>query len=136
VLSTARGQSGGPYVLESITIDSGGQSFSATAPYELGVTIGQPEAFLSATNPYEFRGGFWNTAGACECRLFGDLVEPFCKVDLADILRSLDAFSAEFPPPEADVFPCGGDIVVDVQDILAVIDAFSDDFQCEHPCAP
>lgn len=56
------------------TVDGGGQTFSTGGAFELGGTIGQPDAqvapvMIGAT--FELTGGFWPVAQVCWCP--GDL---------------------------------------------------------------
>jgi hypothetical protein len=54
------------------TIDGGGQTFSAGGSFELGGTIGQPDAGLAMTGgTFQLTGGFWPVANVCYC--LGDL---------------------------------------------------------------
>ncbi|MCC6190695.1 MAG: hypothetical protein IT318_16825 [Anaerolineales bacterium] len=67
VLAAPEGSSGGPYVLDWWTVDSGGGT-STGGIYSLQGTIGQPEAGRAACGPYRIGGGFWASpgrAGAC-----------------------------------------------------------------------
>ena len=58
------------YSISWYTIDGGGQMYSTGGGYELGGTIGQPDAGPAAgplTNPpYSLVGGFW-PAAVCGC---------------------------------------------------------------------
>ncbi len=60
-------QSGGGYDLTWNTIDNGGATFATGGGYELGGTIGQPDAGSSTgespTRPYTLWGGFWPGGG-------------------------------------------------------------------------
>ena len=47
------------YDLSWYTIDGGGQRGSTSAHYELGGTIGQPDAGLMLSTDYALGGGFW-----------------------------------------------------------------------------
>jgi hypothetical protein len=64
VISSAYGQSGGPYVLEWSTIDGGGGT-SSGGEYVLSGTAGQPDAGEMTGGQYEVSGGFW--PGGPEC---------------------------------------------------------------------
>jgi len=55
-------QAGGGYDLTWSTIDGGGATFSASGGYELGGTIGQPDAGVLSGGSYTLRGGFWSAA--------------------------------------------------------------------------
>lgn len=55
----ARAQSGGAYDLRHNTVDGGGATFSSSAAYSLGGTIGQPDAGRLSGGSYSLSGGFW-----------------------------------------------------------------------------
>ena len=57
--STAHAQTGNGYDLTWSTIDGGGETFSTGGDYELGSTIGQPDAGEVAGGEYVLTGGFW-----------------------------------------------------------------------------
>jgi len=63
VTSVALAQEGGPYDLSWSTVDSGGQTFSSGGAYELGGTIGQPDAGCMEGGAYRLCGGFWPGSG-------------------------------------------------------------------------
>ncbi len=60
--TTTHAQSGGAYELTWSTIDGGGATFSTGASYELGGTIGQPDAGTMSGETYSLGGGFWGFA--------------------------------------------------------------------------
>lgn len=63
-----------PIELPWYTVDAGGQTFSTGGSFELGGTIGQPDARnapVMAGGAFELTGGFWPVAQACFC--LGDL---------------------------------------------------------------
>jgi len=64
VISSASGQSGGPYILEWSTIDGGG-GICAGGQYSLSGTIGQPDADWTSGGGYEVLGGFWPGGPLC-----------------------------------------------------------------------
>jgi hypothetical protein len=55
-------QTGSGYDLSWSTIDGGGASASTGNGYELGGTIGQPDAGMLNGGGYELSGGFWINA--------------------------------------------------------------------------
>jgi hypothetical protein len=61
--SVALAQEGGPYDLSWSTVDGGGQTFSSGGAYELGGTIGQPDAGCMEGGSYSLCGGFWPGSG-------------------------------------------------------------------------
>ena len=63
VTSVALAQGGGPYDLSWSTVDGGGYTFSMGGVYELGGTIGQPDAGCMEGGDYTLCGGFWPGSG-------------------------------------------------------------------------
>ena len=61
--SVALAQGGGPYDLSWSTVDGGGHTFSTGGAYELGGTIGQPDAGCLEGGTYALCGGFWPGSG-------------------------------------------------------------------------
>lgn len=57
--ANATAQAGGIYELTWSTIDGGGATFSTGGVYELGGTIGQPDAGNHTGGNYALAGGFW-----------------------------------------------------------------------------
>ncbi len=111
----ANAQSGGPYDLSWWTIDGGGITFATGGAYNLGGTIGQPDASNAlAGGPYSLTGGFW-FAPAC-IATNGDVDGNGC-VDDADLLTVLFNFGASGLNP-ADV---NCDALVDDADLLIVL---------------
>ena len=53
----ARAQGG--YDLSWWTVDGGGYTYSAGSGYEMGGTVGQPDAGVLAGGGYSLGGGFW-----------------------------------------------------------------------------
>jgi len=84
--------------------------------------------------------------GCGPCHLFGDPVEPFCAIDVDDIVYLLNAFSDADPCtnyPGANIVPCPDDCgtggTTDVDDIIAVLGAFAGDpvpDGCANACPP
>jgi len=69
LVTVTLGQSGGGYDLTWSTIDGGGAT-STGGGYELGGTIGQPDAQvppLMSGGGFELTGGFWPVANVCYC---------------------------------------------------------------------
>jgi hypothetical protein len=60
--AAARAQSGGGYDLSWWTIDGGGITFAAGGTFDLGGTVGQPDASNALTGgAFSLTGGFWFT---------------------------------------------------------------------------
>ena len=57
--SPAAAQSGGGYDLTWHKVAGGGATISTGGDYELGGTIGQPEAGAHSGGDYSLNGGFW-----------------------------------------------------------------------------
>jgi hypothetical protein len=62
------------YTIDWYTIDGGGATFSTGGVFELGGTIGQPDAGAMSGGVYSLTGGFWAVAappsvlrGDCNC---------------------------------------------------------------------
>ena len=61
LVSVALAQSGNGYDLTWSTVDGGGYTFSTGGDYELGGTIGQPDAGGMGDGGYTLGGGFWGS---------------------------------------------------------------------------
>ena len=48
-----------PYVLTWVTVDGGG-GLSTGGPYDVYMTLGQPDAWTMSCGDYPLSGGFWN----------------------------------------------------------------------------
>ncbi len=64
IASAAHAQTGGGYNLSWNSIDGGGETFSTGGGYEVGGTIGQPDAgeTVMTGGGYALTGGFWAAA--------------------------------------------------------------------------
>ena len=83
------------YDLTWFTIDGGGGTFSTGGSYELGGTVGQPEAGPTLTGGvYELVGGFWPAAALTVCR--GDC-DCSGAVDFDDINPFVAALGGDVP---------------------------------------
>jgi hypothetical protein len=88
--AAAHAQSGGPYDLSWWTIDGGGVTFATGGTFNLGGTVGQPDASNALTGGvFSLTGGFWFTP-ACVAHN-GDVNADSC-IDDADLLAVLFAF--------------------------------------------
>ncbi|MCX7688826.1 MAG: hypothetical protein N2045_12740 [Fimbriimonadales bacterium] len=115
LMGVACAQSGGGYDLSWWTIDGGGITFATGGSFNMGGTIGQPDASNTLTGgTYSLTGGFW-FAPAC-IPTNGDVDGSGC-VDDADLLNVLFAFGATGINP-ADV---NCDAMVDDADLLIVL---------------
>jgi len=114
LVSDARAQSGGGYDLTWWTIDGSGITFATGGTFNLGGTVGQPDASNElAGGAFRLTGGFWFTP----CILsYGDVDGNGC-VDDADLLAVLFNFGATGLNP-ADL-NCDG--TVDDADLLTVL---------------
>ncbi len=111
----ANAQSGGGYDLSWWTIDGGGVTFATGGSFNLGGTIGQPDASNALTGgAFSLTGGFWFTPACIATN--GDVDGNGC-VDDADLLSVLFAFGSTGASP-ADV---NCDAVVDDADLLIVL---------------
>ena len=100
------------------TIDGGGETFSTGGGFELGGTIGQPDAGAVMTGGgYELSGGFW--AGPVEGRCPGDL-DGDGGVGLSD-LATLLAHYAQPGPWSYEDGDLDGDGDVDLSDLAGLL---------------
>ena len=89
--AAARAQSGGGYELTWWTIDGGGVTFATGGTFNLGGTVGQPDASNALTGgTYSLTGGFWFTPCITSN---GDVDGNIC-VDDADLLTVLFNFGS------------------------------------------
>lgn len=70
-LSYVYAQVGGGFDLSWNTVDGGGGTFSTGGTYELGGTIGQPDAGRHTGGTYTLDGGFWGIVPAVPAQLVG-----------------------------------------------------------------
>jgi hypothetical protein len=85
----ASAQSGGGYDLSWWTIDGGGVTFATGGTFNLGGTVGQPDASHALTGgTYSLTGGFWFTP----CIVHNGDVDANGCIDDADLLAVLFAF--------------------------------------------
>jgi hypothetical protein len=126
VAAQLAGSSG--YEIDWETIDSGGTTFATGGAFELGGTIGQPDANVQglSAGTYELRGGFWPGTDPVQV--------PTCPADIApsggngvvdvdDLLAVINSWGA-CAACAADIAPAGGNGFVDVDDLLAVINSW------------
>ncbi len=114
LLGVACAQSGGGYDLSWWTIDGGGVTFATGGSFNLGGTVGQPDASSALTGgTYSLTGGFWFTP----CIVSNGDVDGNSCVDDADLLTVLFNFGATGLNP-ADV---NCDATVDDADLLIVL---------------
>ncbi|CUU36019.1 hypothetical protein DCOP10_116176 [Armatimonadetes bacterium DC] len=115
LMSVACAQSGGGYDLSWWTIDGGGITFATGGSFNMGGTVGQPDASNALTGGgYSLTGGFWFTPACVATN--GDVDGNGC-VDDADLLTVLFNFGATGANP-ADV---NCDAIVDDADLLIVL---------------
>jgi hypothetical protein len=57
-------QSGGRYDLSWWTVDGGGYTFSSGGGFQVGGTVGQPDAGVLSSGGYVLDGGFWRGGAA------------------------------------------------------------------------
>jgi hypothetical protein len=104
------------YQAGAFTIDGGGTTRVAAGVYEIGLTLGQPDAAAPvASGTYQLAGGFWPGVGVCRPDINGD-----GQVNVADFLAFLALYSAG--DLRAD-FTGNGSVAVD--DFLAFLAAYS-----------
>jgi hypothetical protein len=114
-ISTA--QSGGGYDLSWWTIDGGGITFATGGTFNLGGTVGQPDASNALTGgAFSLTGGFWFTSVCIPHN--GDVDTNGC-IDDADLLAVLFAFGNTGNNLGRVDTNCDG--VVDDADLLTVL---------------
>jgi hypothetical protein len=91
---------GADYEIAWWTVDGGGWAFSTGGDYELGGTVGQPDAGESSGGDYGLTGGFWNGASPACAEVAGvDLALATSGVVYTDTVVE---FSADIVPDGAD----------------------------------
>ncbi|GBC92487.1 hypothetical protein HRbin15_00957 [bacterium HR15] len=114
-LMLANAQSGGGYDLTWWTIDGGGITFATGGSFNLGGTIGQPDASNTLTGgAFTLTGGFWFTPACIPTN--GDVDGNGC-VDDADLLVVLFNFGAT----GFNIADVNCDATVDDADLLIVL---------------
>ncbi|GMU81624.1 MAG: hypothetical protein AMXMBFR47_14950 [Planctomycetota bacterium] len=110
------------YDLSWHTIDGGGQTFSVGGVFEVGGTIGQPDAGTLTGGVFELSGGFWMGGVVDPCTLPGDL-DRDRDVDLTDLAALLAHFGTTGggTPSTGDV---DGDADVDLSDLSSLLANF------------
>lgn len=106
------------------TVDGGGQTFAVGGTFELGGTLGQPDAAAMAGGPYQLIGGFWPVVNVCYC--LGDMTHDGLK-DGRDVQKFTDCLLADGNCSCADVDQVNGVTVNDVT-------AFVNDLLVGQPC--
>jgi len=108
------------------TIDGGGATFSTGGGFQVGGTIGQPDASstMMTGGGFALTGGFWAISGpGIVPTCFGDIApQPSgdSVVNTADLLAVINAWGA-CPGCPADL---NNDLVVNTADLLAIINAW------------
>jgi hypothetical protein len=75
LLTTVTTAQGPTYDLSWWTVDGGGGTFSTGGGYELGGTVGQPDAGTPVDGGYTLSGGFWVSGlAAIPCNIYLPLV--------------------------------------------------------------
>jgi hypothetical protein len=115
----AWGQIGGGYELSWSTIDGGGVTLSTGGAFELGGTIGQPDAQtppIMSNGAFQLTGGFWPVANVCYC--LGDLNGDSAK-DGRDVQVFVDCLTAGGNCACADMDGMNGVNIADVSFFVA-----------------
>ncbi|MCZ6817849.1 MAG: hypothetical protein O7F76_14275 [Planctomycetota bacterium] len=101
------------------TIDGGGEMFSTGGGFELGGTIGQPDAneVVLTGGEFELIGGFWAVAECDPCDMNCDGV-----VDALDIEPFLDLLFGGGTPCDFCTGDVNGDMRIDAGDIQGFIE--------------
>jgi hypothetical protein len=118
----ARAQSGGAFDLTWNSLDGGGQMFSAGGAFNLGGTIGQPDAGPSSGGTFALYGGFWGRAPVAPVAVPPEPERPtrFALIAPApNPFAGLTAFAVDLPVETAvrlDVFDVAGHRVTQLAD--------------------
>ena len=100
------------------TVDGGGATFSTGNGFELGGTIGQPDAGAMSGGSFSLQGGFWpgvTSQPQCQDDLNGDRV-----VNLSDLAILLAHYGLASGASYADG-DVNGDGKVDLSDLAALL---------------
>ncbi|MCC6358988.1 MAG: hypothetical protein IT450_09605 [Phycisphaerales bacterium] len=105
------------------TIDGGGTTFTAGGGFELGATLGQPDAGQVLTGGgFELVGGFWAVSLAAPPRCVGDL-DGDGVVALSDLSRLLSNFGTSAGAASEDG-DSDGDGDIDLTDLTTLLSVF------------
>jgi len=110
------GLSGPAYDLSRHTVDGGGVMHSTGNAYELGGTIGQPDAGVMTGREYTLTGGFWFGLPPGDCSDDG-LVNL---LDHAVFQRCVRGPDVGPPEPECLCFDVDRNRVIDMRDVATV----------------
>jgi hypothetical protein len=115
LLNAGRGAMAQQFELSWYTIDGGGGMFSSGGSFELGGTVGQPDAAIAVLygGPFQLSGGFWAAAAAAPC--LGDL-NGDRRRDLADLAILLAAYGVS---DDGDIDGDGDTDLADLAILLA-----------------
>lgn len=117
--SASQGQS---FDLSWTTVDGGGAMFSTGGIYQVGATIGQPDAGVASGGVFQITGGFWAGAASNPCDLPGDL-DRDRDVDLTDLATLLSNFGVGGGASSA-MGDTDGDGDVDLTDLASLLSNF------------
>lgn len=110
------------FTIDWSTIDGGGQMWSSGGAFELGATIGQPDAGVMSGGVFALEGGFWPGAAVsppCPGDLNSDAV-----VDLNDLVILLGNYGdTGASPSQGDL---NGDTNVDLADLSILLSHYGD----------
>ncbi len=112
------------YDLSWWTVDGGGQMFSTGGGYELGGTIGQPDASVTVMTggTYSLSGGFWTATLPFPGDINCDGVVNFADINALIVALSGEAaYYAQYPNCNFLNADCNGDGIVNFADINAFI---------------
>lgn len=104
------------------TIDAGGATFSSGGVFEIGGTIGQPDAGTLTGGIFELAGGFWAGSATNPCNLPGDL-DHDRDVELSDLAALLAHFGVQNGATLA-MGDIDGDTDVDLSDLATLLAHF------------
>jgi len=109
------------YAITRWTIDGGGGSAVQGEGYQLGGTIGQPDAGTLSTSTYVLRGGFWpGVSGALSC--IGDC-NANRAVTIDEILLGVNIALGQRPVEDCVAADRDGSGSVTIDEILTAVHA-------------
>ena len=110
------------YYIDWHTVDGGGEMWSTGGAFELGGTIGQPDAGAMTGGTYSLTGGFW-AVGADVCTCPSDVNADGLRdgIDVAGFVACFVATGVNCVCADVDGIPGLdlGDVAVFVADLLA-----------------
>jgi hypothetical protein len=93
-------QWGGGLDMDWFTIDGGGSTYLTGGAFQLGCTLGQPDAGKMTGNGFELSGGLWIAGPSCYANCDGSTVAPI--LNILDFQCFLNKYAANDPYANCD----------------------------------